>query len=210
MQVVDQKNIEKRLLFYLSKMYGQNIRKGQKYKETNKCIAILFTDFNIDKLKPIKKYKTKWNFREEDYSDIILTDTMEIHIIELSKVREYSENKKLDIWVNFINEVGDFDMSKANDQIKKAKEILEEISGNEHEQYLAHLREKYILDQNNLLDTGYERGFEQGIEQGIEQGFEQGSKQERISIAKEMRKQDYTIEEIQKITKLTKEEIEKL
>lgn len=163
-------------------------------------------------------YFSLWNFREEDYSDIVLIDAMEIHIIELSKIEEYSENKELDIWVNFINEAGDFDMSKANEQIKKAKEMLEEISENEHEQYLAHLREKYILDQNNLLDTGYERGFEkglsdgfeQGIEQGIEQGFEQGSKQEKIAIAKEMRKQDYTIEEIQKITKLTKEEIEKL
>ncbi len=214
MQVIDQKNIEKRLLFYLSKIYGQNVRKGQKYKEINKCIAILFTDFNIEKLKPIKKYKTKWNFREEDYSDIILTDAMEIHIIELSKVKEFSENKELDIWVNFINGVGDFDMSKANEQVKKAKEILEEISENEHEQYLAHLREKYILDQNNLLDTGYERGFEKGLsdgfEQGIEQGIEQGSKQEKIEIAKKMKKQNYTIEEIQKITNLAKEEIEKL
>ena len=69
MQVVDQKNIEKRLLFYLSKMYGQNVKKGQKYRETNKCIAILFTNFNIEQLKSIKKYKTKWNFREEDYSN---------------------------------------------------------------------------------------------------------------------------------------------
>lgn len=218
MQVVDQKNIEKRLLFYLSKMYGQNVKKGQKYRETNKCIAILFTNFNIEQLKSIKKYKTKWNFREEDYSNIILTDAMEIHIIELSKVKEYSENKKLDTWVNFINEVGDFDMSKANEQVKRAKKVLEEISNDEHEQYLAHLREKYILDQNNLLDTGYERGFEQGvkdgvekgIEQGIQEGIQRGSRQREIEIAKKMKKQDYSIAEIRKITNLTKEEIEKL
>lgn len=135
---------------------------------------------------------------------------MEIHIIELSKVKEYSENKELDTWVNFINEVGDFDMSKANEQVKRAKKILEEISNDEHEQYLAHLREKYILDQNNLLDTGYERGFEQGVKDGVEKGIEQGSRQREIEIAQKMKKQNYSIAEIRKITNLTKEEIEKL
>ena len=135
---------------------------------------------------------------------------MEIHIIELSKVKEYSENKELDTWVNFINEVGDFDMSKANEQVKRAKKILEEISNDEHAQYLAHLREKYILDQNNLLDTGYERGFEQGVKDGVEKGIEQGSRQREIEIAQKMKKQNYSIAEIRKITNLTKEEIEKL
>ena len=88
--------------------------------------------------------------------------------------------------------------------------------------YLAHLREKYILDQRNLVETGYEHGFEKGvkdgieqgiekgIQQGIEQGIAQGSKQQKIEIAKEMKNQNYTVDEIQKITKLTKEEIEKL
>ena len=109
-------------------------------------------------------------------------------------------------------------MSKANEQVKRAKKVLEEISNDEHEQYLAHLREKYILDQNNLLDTGYERGFEQGvkdgvekgIEQGIQEGIQKGSRQREIEIAKKMKKQDYSIAEIRKITNLTKEEIEKL
>lgn len=198
MQVVDQKNIEKRILFYLSKMYGRTIKKGHKYKEINRCIAILFTSFDIEQLKPIKKYKTKWNFREEDYQDIILTDVMEIHIIELSKVQKYTENTELDTWVNFINGVGDFDMSNASEQVKKAKEVLEEISNDEHEQYLADLREKYILDQNNLLDTGFDRGFEQG------------SKQQALEIAKKLKDENADISLIIKVTGLTKEEIEKL
>ncbi len=230
MQVVDQKNIENRILFYLSKMYGSNLHRGQNYDKLRKCIAILFTDFKIDKLKDIPKYMTTWTFREEKNSDIVLTDDMEIYIIELPKVQQYMENSKLDSWVNFINKVGDFDMSKEVDdsmnetfkQIRKAKKVLEEISNDEHERYLAHLREKYILDQRNLVETGYEHGFEKGvkdgieqgiekgIQQGIEQGIAQGSKQQKIEIAKEMKNQNYTVDEIQKITKLTKEEIEKL
>lgn len=218
MQVANQNNIEKRILFYLSKMYGQNIKKGHDYFEANKCIAILFTDFDIKSLSNIKKYITKWNFREEEYTDSILTDALEIYIIEMPKVKKYSRSEKLDTWVNFIIKSGDIDMSNADEPLKKAKEVLEELSQNEHERYLADLREKYVLDQNNLVRTGYDRGFEQGvkdgieqgIEQGIKKGMEQGSKQRETEIAKEMKKQNYSIEEIQKITKLTKEEIENL
>ena len=35
----------------------------------------------------------------------------------------------------------------SNKEIVKAKKVLEEISQDEHERYLAELREKYILDQ---------------------------------------------------------------
>ncbi len=222
MQLVDQNNIEKRILFYLSKMYSQNIKKGHNYFEANKCIAILFTDFDIKSLKNIEKYMTKWNFREQEYCDSILTDSLEIYIIEMPKVKKYSEGKKLDTWVNFIIKSGDIDMSNVEEPLKKAKKVLEEISKDERERYLADLREKYVLDQNNLVKTGYDRGLEQGIkdgfekgieegiEEGIEQGIEQGSRQQQLEIAKEMKNQNYTNEEIQKITKLGKEEIEKL
>ncbi len=202
MQVVDQKNVEKRILFYLSKMYSQNIKKNEDYKEINKCIVILFVDFNIKKLECIDKYISKWNLREEKYSNIILTDAMEIYIIEMQKVKDYSESKELDAWVRFISNVGDFDMNDANREIKKAKEVLEEISDDEYERYLAHLREKYILDQNNLLSTGYDRGLEQGLEQG--------KKENNLKIAKSLKSENIDIQIIIRVTGLAKEDIEKL
>lgn len=190
MQVVDKKNVEKRILYYLSRMYSKGIKKGKDYVEANKCIAILFTDFEIKNLENIKKYITRWNFREEEYKDIILTDVMEIYIIELPKVQKYSVNDKLDTWVNFIIKLGDIDMSKADEPIKKAKEVLEEISMDEHERYLADLREKYILDQNALELTGFERA--------------------KTEIAKKLKEKNIDIEIIIETTGLTKEEIENL
>lgn len=206
MQLVDQKNIEKRIVFYLSKMYTQNIRKGNNYNEMNKCISILFTDFEIREFKDIHKYITKWNLREEKYMNVILTDAIEIYIIELPKVKEYKENTNLDTWVKFISDSGDVDMKKADEPIKKAKEVLEKISEDEHERYLAHLRLKYILDQKNIEETGFERGLEQGLERGLKQGLEQG----KTEIAKKLKKEKVDIEIIIKATGLTKEEIEEL
>ena len=194
MQLVDEKNIEKRIIFYLSKMYTQNLKKSHNYAELNKCISILFIDFELEKLKEIPKYLTKWNIREETYSKIILTDVLELYIINLSKVEKYSENKLLDTWVKFISNSEDLNMENADESIKKAKEVLDEISEDEHEQYLAHLREKYIFER-------------QGIE---EAGFDKGVKASKIEITKKLKAKNMKIDEISEITGLTKEEIEKL
>ena len=60
MQVVDQKNIEKRILFYCSKMYVQSIKSGKDYINLEKSIAILISDYELDSLSEVKKYISKW------------------------------------------------------------------------------------------------------------------------------------------------------
>ena len=165
MQVVDKKHIETRILFYLSKMYTKTIKKSQDYSSLEKCIAILITNYNIDIIKNIPKYITKWSIREEEYQKIVLTDVMEIYIIELNKFKDYKEksnHNSLNSWIEFIESPEVVDMS--NKEIQKAKKVLEEISQDEHEQYLAELREKYIMDQKAIEDAGYDKGLKAGIE----------------------------------------------
>ena len=70
---------------------------------------------------------------------------MELYIIELPKFEKYkerTENKTLNSWVKFIENPEVIDMGEANEKIKKSKEVLEEISSDERERYLAELREK--------------------------------------------------------------------
>ena len=201
MQLVDEKNIEKRILFYLSKMYTQNLKQSHNYSELNKCISILFIDFELDRLKEIPKYLTKWNIREETYGKIILTEVLELYIINLSKIDKYSENKILDTWVKFISNSEEFDMENADESIKKAKEVLDEISEDEHEQYLAHLREKYIFEIQGIEEAGFDKGLAKGLAE---------KKQSLEEIAKKLKAKNMKIDEISEITGLTKEEIEKL
>ena len=77
MQVVDKKNTEKRILFYASGMYTRTITAGKDYSDLKKCIAILITDYELPSLVGIEKYISKWNLREEDYVNFILTDDIE-------------------------------------------------------------------------------------------------------------------------------------
>ncbi len=89
-------------------------------------------------------------------------------------------------------------MENADESIKKAKEVLDEISEDEHEQYLAHLREKYIFERQGIEEAGFDKGVIQG------------SRKEKCEIAKKMKENNIDIEIIIKCTGLTKEEIEKL
>ena len=199
MQVVDKKNIEKRLLFYWSKMYSKSIKSGKDYGTLEKSIAILLTDYALKGLEEIQKYITKWNIRDEDYQKIILTDVMEIYIIELPKFERYKEkaNKNLNSWVKFIENPEVVDM-KENEDVSKAKKVLEEISQDEHERYLAELREKYIMDQKATEDAGYDKGMKDGIQQGMRQ------------VAKKMKAQNIGFEIISNVTGLSIEEVKNL
>ena len=93
-------------------------------------------------------------------------------------------------------------MENADESIKKAKEVLDEISEDEHEQYLAHLREKYIFEIQGIEEAGFDKGKAEGIEDG--------KRSEKINIAKKMKENNIDIKTIIKCTGLTKEEIEEL
>ena len=130
---------------------------------------------------------------------------MDIYIIELPKFKKYkgkNTNQLLNLWMKFIESPEVIDMNEKNEEVRKAKEILEEISSNDKEVYLAELREKYILDQNDIKAQGFEEGIEEGKKEGIKEGI--------ISIAKKMKEKNVDINLISSYTELTIEEIEKL
>ena len=50
-------------------------------------------------------------------------------------------------------------MQGESKEIEKARRVLEEMSQDKNERYLAELRQKYIMDQKAIEDTGYDKGF---------------------------------------------------
>lgn len=68
MQMINQDCLEERLMFYWSKMYVGNIRKGENYDVLKKCIGILIANFELHHLNTITKGHTKWKLREKDFS----------------------------------------------------------------------------------------------------------------------------------------------
>ena len=118
MQVVNNKDIQERMLFYWSKMYSEGIMSGEDYKELKKVIVILITGYEIEEMRKIEKTLTKWQIREEKYQNEVLTDKMEFYILELPKYRKYKDiSESLKNWVKFIESPEEINMS----EIKKSK-----------------------------------------------------------------------------------------
>lgn len=115
-------------------MYAQSITAGTDYIDLEKSIAILISNYELESLKEIKKYVSKWNLREENYRNVILTDDIKIVMIELPKFKKYMNNTALADWVKFIINPKVIDMS--NEEVQKAKKVLDELSQDEHERCL--------------------------------------------------------------------------
>ena len=200
MQVVKSEYIADRIVWYWAKMYSASIDRGQGYNSTKRAICILIADFNLEDLSLIQEYHTKWNIREEKYSNIILTEKLEIHIIELEKLENMktlnTQEKKLLTWCKFIKNPDSVEDSimKENNEIKKAKEELDKISQDAKERRLAELREKALMDEIAIRDSGYNEGQEDA----------------KLEIAKNMLKSKMDIKVISEVTGMSIEEIQNI
>ena len=226
LQLVDKKNIEKRLLFYWSKMYTSSIKKGEDFDKLQKGIVVLISDYNLDNLKQNNNFITKWQIREEKTPKLILTDVLEIYIIELRKVsKDNKENSSLKAWLEFINNPEVKPKMGDKEELIKAREILEDMSRTKRERYLAEQREKWIMDKHAIHAAGYDKGRKEGVEEGRKEGIEEGKNQKEIQgleqglkqahedlkqVAKKLKDEDVDIILIIKATGLTKEEIDNL
>lgn len=188
--------IIKRAHFYASRMYGKQLRAGIDYGNLKKVIVIFITNFDV--FPKIKEYHTRWLMTERDNKEEVL-DEMELHFIEMPKflVTKYNKKSKIDQWLLFLK-YSQREMIKEimeeNEVIKAANDELEKLQQDEHTQYLAWLREKYILETNTMKN------------EGIAIGREQGKKE----IVKRMLKEKFEISVISKITGLSNEEINKI
>ena len=209
MQVTKSEHIAERILWYWAKMYASSIEKGEGYSSTKRAICIMIADFKVERLKEIENYHTKWNIREEEKRDIILTDKLEIHIIELAKLKDKDSKEKLKEWCKFIKAPESVEEATMK-EIKRAKEELDKISQDKKERRLAELREKAIMDEMAIRDSGYNDGFADGKKDGLEEGIKEGIKKGKNEYIKKMLKEKIDLTIISKITGLSIEELKNI
>ena len=209
-----------RSLFYLAKMFTDQIKPGDSYRVFKKCVSISILNFTL--FPKEAEFYSCFHIRE-DTRDFLYTDKMEFHVIELPKLPEKLQegSSDLELWAAFIDaerkEVFDM-LADKNPYIESAYRKLQIISQDRDKRLEYEAREKAVLDYNEGLLEAEERGIaigqEQGIaigqEQGIAIGQERGRKQEAVSIARKLIGMGYPADEIVKITLLPKEEIERL
>lgn len=216
MQLANEKNIIDRILYYWSKTFSNQLKRGDTFNKLAQTIGIVIVDFEIKEIKGIEKARTKWQIMETEEGKKILTNKLELYIIEIPKanrILEKESNNKIAQWVSFIDNPNTERVEKIvknNKEVKKAREVLYGKSKDEELERLAFLKERTIMEENTMRENAKEEGVQEGRRQGIKEGEKRGERISKLEIAKKMKKDKISVEQIQKFTSLTVEEIAQL
>ena len=207
MQMEDEKDIDERATSYMGKLISEQLQVGNKYTELKKSIVIFITNYNflkrnsyhsVGRLKFEKTLKEEYVELGYEKEEEIASEYIEYHYIELPKYKNKNPKDftKLDQWMCIFtqNEGGIMLAKKENKEIERAINTLDFISEDPKE------RERHnsiVMAEYNRL-TSQHNFYKAGKEEGIKE------------IAKELLKIKMPIEQIIQITKLTREEIEKI
>ncbi len=194
-QLANQYNMEKRTLFYWSRLFSGQLEKGHDYVELKKTITINILDFEYINT---NQYHNVYHLRE-DNTRHILTDVLEIHFIELPKFSHEIHNLEdvLHRWLLFLGNPNEEarEMLDAKDPvIARATKVLHLLSSDPETVRLAELREKAIWDEVSRINGARA----------------EGRQEEKFNLACKMLEEGISVESVVKITGLSVEEIHKL
>ena len=204
-QLADKGNIIDRILYYWSRIFNQQLKTGAQYQELHKTIAILIIDFEIQELRGIDELGLKWKIMLDYHEKRLLTDKLEIVIIEIPKAKRIlknNQNNEIAQWMMFLDNPNSMEVSnimEENDKIKEAMEELEKISQDESLRRIAELKEKYILDESSARRYYKEQGLAEGraeLKNVITNMLKNGLNKEQISSMTGM-----SIEKIEELSK---------
>ena len=205
-QLVDERNIEKRTLYYWSKLYSGQLAAGQKYQELKQTITINILDF--DYLTKILKSHSIFQLRDTE-SGVMLTDDIEIHFLELKKFDSYNPNVQtsdpLSQWMLFLKQENEKVLeviAMTNPVINKAFNKLDVLSNDKKARAEYEQRLKSLRDRNSILYSAREEGKLEGRLEGKLEG--------RLEVARNAIKEGLSPETVAKIAGLPLETINDL
>lgn len=172
---------DKRSLFYLSKMYTEDLFTGQRYDRLKKCIVISILDFSGDQN---AGYHKVYHLRDQEGR--LYSDQFEVHVIELNK--ELTGNK-LDDWIRLFRVESEEELEEVRSRNAGVMRAVEEVKSMNlrkmvrtlYEARLKAQRDQWAIEEA-IKEDSMAAGLAQGRAQGIAEGELQGSRQAILNL----------------------------
>ena len=168
LQIKMMKHWDKRNLFYLAKMFTDDLLMGEDYTRLKRCICISILDFNMDEAPEYHKV-----YRLRDMNGREFTNMFEIHIIELRK--SLTGSGRMDEWIQLFNveteeELRMIQAKTVNPGIKAAIEEMKVMG------FVKNLKVLYEAHMKQVRDRKAEDAYvyDQGVEAGERIGRAEG------------------------------------
>jgi predicted transposase/invertase (TIGR01784 family) len=179
-QITDEGNYNERALLYWSKMYAEQMRKGDGYGVLSKAIGIHILNFDsIDD----DRYHHEFQIQDRETNERHFNH-FEMHTLELSKFSSKNDQltdlvkrirTSLDVWMAFLsrNELlikGHLPPELDTAHVNKAIDILDVLNLSDEEREAYEGREKLYWIEASALIHQHALGVEKGMELGREEG----------------------------------------
>ena len=135
----------------------------------------------------------------------LLTDHLQIHIIEVKKFKCNLLKPDLDCWLKFFTMKENDNKEAIMSEIVKEKPIMEEVQ----RRYNNFIKDRLMINEYDKRQV-YLYGNQIMLEEERRLGIEEGEKNKAISIASNLKKAGIDIKIISENTGLSIEEVEKL
>ncbi len=162
MQVLNVAAFEKRVVYNLSKIYGNQLSRGESYFQLTPVIALTITDFIM--FNQSQAIINRFVFKEKeqlfDYPD----QELEMVFVELPKFNQKLEELETitDKWIYFLKEAPNLEIIPSNleevAEINKALSIANKANLSRKELEDLEKREMFVLDQQGSLIKAKEEG----------------------------------------------------
>jgi len=213
MQMFHTTAFEKKVLYYVSKAYYQQLNRAEDYPKLNQVIFLGFLNFKLFNENP--DYTTRHLILDEKTNENHFQD-FELNFVELPKFTKTLEELKdiKDKWIYFVKNAGDMTMIPKEmenpKELREAFETANQMSWSKDELDAYDARGIYIQDERGRIEYALEEGEKIGMEKGKQLGIDIGKDEKTREMAKTMKNDGEPIEKISRYTGLSKKEIEKL
>lgn len=173
MQVRKYENYPKRTLYYLCKMYGDQLKAGQDYLDLHPVVGIHFLDYSPFPDSGADDFHYRFALRDVRHPDVEFNDDLSLHVFDLPAIERIATEKQNDDlveWLRFFNranEEGEDEMQEnyQNPMIRRAYEGLKALSADEKTRELAERRERALKDEVSSLNAARREGEKKGRKQ---------------------------------------------
>ena len=178
MQVLPYAAYPQRIVYYLTKLHQQQLREGEPYSGLAPSYSISFLNHVLYPERP--RWHWRFQLRDPDEPDVLFTDQLELHIVELPKFnRPPTElTTACERWSYFLRYGDELDTERLPEPlqtatIQKALEVLRMLTQSELEREKYEARLKYQRDEASRLHDARIEGKELGVLIGRVQSYEE-------------------------------------
>lgn len=224
LQVKHYASWDKRQMFYLSKLYTEDMGIGDDYSVLKRCVAISILDFNLT---DGEEYHHVYRLRDERGYEF--TDVLEVHVLELRK--KLAKTGDVEEWMRFFRADSEEDLNMLETKNPGILEAIREVRVMglskrlrlHYEAYLKQVRderawkayEREEARREGLAEgrmeghtEGRAEGLAEGRAEGLAEGLAEGRAESRMEIARKMLNRGISDKDIMELAECSEEELD--